>query len=107
MSTASNAEDSLATLGARALERIESLIPTIESLATRGSLISSAGVVIEAQRMKLWATNLDLWHEAHGSLDYRLRDAPTIRQIAESLLTELAECLDHRMLRNTNQVQLR
>ena len=94
MSHDPEAQESLASLGTRAVERIEQLQEAISNEA-QGFEISASDIEIGIQRLRLWATNLDLWHEAHGSLDYRLRDAPLIRDLASSLLHELVECLGH------------
>ncbi|KAF3281125.1 hypothetical protein TWF970_002297 [Orbilia oligospora] len=43
----------------------------------------------EANRFGLWAMNLGIFAPDHGSLDYRVRDAETIREMLETFLVSL------------------
>ena len=47
----------------------------------------------EMQRFQLWAINLGLYRQDHGSLDYRLRDNEVVRSFTEELITSLNEAL--------------
>src|SRR5271155_2889108 len=48
----------------------------------------------EYTRFSLWADNLGLHHHGHSSLDYRVRDADTLRRFIKSLLADLLENID-------------
>lgn len=47
----------------------------------------------EADRFELWAVNLGIFVSGHGSLDYRLRDASSIRDTLRRFLLSLLESL--------------
>ncbi|KAK6495223.1 hypothetical protein TWF481_003249 [Arthrobotrys musiformis] len=48
---------------------------------------------VEADRFGLWALNLGLFVPDHGSLDYRVRDAETLRDMFRTLLISLNNSL--------------
>jgi hypothetical protein len=47
----------------------------------------------EIGRFRVWAGNLGALQRGHSSLDYRLREAPLVRENVMKLLKELHECL--------------
>lgn len=47
----------------------------------------------EFGRFRVWAANIGALQKGHSSLDYRLRNAPLIRDNVQRLLKELHECL--------------
>lgn len=57
----------------------------------KGSKISGADWNYEAERFGLWANNLGLYHLAHSSLDYRLREAESLYNLIRNLLKDLLE----------------
>ena len=50
----------------------------------------------EADRFELWAVNLGLFVAGHGSLDYRLRQADSLRQTVQTFLQSLCDALTER-----------
>lgn len=54
----------------------------------------------EADRFDLWSTNLGLFVSGHGSLDYRVRDADTIRFTLLRFMTSLNEALSEGLYRS-------
>lgn len=66
--------------------------PTVESTSSERFDIES-----ERQRFWLWAKNLGLFLQGHGSLDYRLRDADNVRTFTRDILLDLANSLQHGM----------
>ena len=89
---------SLGDLGGNILELFSVITSAaIKSPQKLGPGVTVSDTEVEAQRFRLWATNLNLFHDAHGSLEYRLRDAPGILELARFLLQELSESLEHRM----------
>ncbi|KAL5346792.1 hypothetical protein ACLOAV_007933 [Pseudogymnoascus australis] len=58
--------------------------------------VSDADIEDEFGRFRLWAANIGALSRGHGSLDYRLRDAPVVLEGALKLLSELQEEL-HQM----------
>ena len=84
----------LATLGRNALARfIEACEALQESDATTSEQLDAAAFRAEMQRFQLWAINLGLYRQDHGSLDYRLRDNEVVRSFTEDLLTSLVKAL--------------
>lgn len=59
----------------------------------RGDEWPAAELATEADRFKLWAINLGLFVWGHASLDYRVRDAESIRLVMLRLITSLNESL--------------
>lgn len=61
------------------------------------SLISSSDqdfdIERQHERLALWAANLGATHLGHSSLDYRLREADSIRLVIASFLHDLCESL--------------
>ena len=55
--------------------------------------IDTANFRAEMQRFQLWAINLGLYRQDHGSLDYRLRDNELVRSFTTDLLASLIEAL--------------
>lgn len=47
----------------------------------------------EYDRFELWAVNLGLFIPGHGSLDYRVRDAPTLRSTLMRFMVDLKDSL--------------
>jgi hypothetical protein len=47
----------------------------------------------ELGRFRVWAANVGALQKGHSSLDYRLREAPLVRDNVLKLLIELHECL--------------
>ena len=45
------------------------------------------------ERLALWVSNLAVTHVGHSSLDYRLREADSVRDAIESFLNDLCESL--------------
>ena len=84
----------LATLGrnvwARFLEAYEALQKN--DLASSEQL-DAASFRAEMQRFQLWAINLGLYRQDHGSLDYRLRDNEVVRSFTEELLASLMDAV--------------
>jgi hypothetical protein len=91
---------SLADLGAQCLKFMSDLLSKVATVPSFPIVLSD--LEIQIQRFQLWANNLNLFHEAHGSLDYRLRDAPSIQSLVQKLLQELLQCLNHRMSIHVN-----
>jgi hypothetical protein len=52
----------------------------------------------ERQRFQLWAANLGLNQSGDRSLDYRLQDAPSVREFTLDLLRELSDDLSQSTL---------
>lgn len=48
----------------------------------------------QKERFQLWARSLGLFQQGHASLDYRVRDAPVIKQPMSSMLQALRENLE-------------
>ena len=86
---------SLADLGAQALKLLDDLLG--KTAGDDSFNVRAVELDIQAQQFQLWTNNLDIFHAAHGSLDYRLRDAPSISSLARELLEELIRCLNHCM----------
>jgi hypothetical protein len=53
----------------------------------------TAAIVSEAERFELWAVNLGLFVSSHGSLDYRLREAHSLRDTIGRFMSELLSAL--------------
>lgn len=53
--------------------------------------VSDADIEDEFGRLRLWAANIGALSRGHGSLDYRLRDAPVVLEGALKLLNELQQ----------------
>lgn len=53
--------------------------------------VSDADIEDEFGRFRLWAANIGALSRGHGSLDYRLRDAPVVLEGALKLLNELQQ----------------
>lgn len=53
--------------------------------------VSEADIEDEFGRFRLWAANIGALSRGHGSLDYRLRDAPLVLEGALKLLNELQQ----------------
>ena len=53
----------------------------------------AAELASEADRFKLWAINLGLFVRGHASLDYRVRDAESIRLVLLRFISSLNEAL--------------
>ena len=53
--------------------------------------ISETDIEDEFGRFRLWAANIGALSRGHGSLDYRLRDAPLVLEGALKLLNELQQ----------------
>ena len=51
----------------------------------------------EQERFQLWAANLGLFESGDRSLDYRIRESPTVRGFTTSLLCNLRENLTDTM----------
>lgn len=87
-------EYDLATLGrnvwARFIEACEALQ---KSDFTSSEQLDAATFRAEMQRFHLWAINLGLYRQDHGSLDYCLRDNEVVRSLTEELLTSLTKAL--------------
>ena len=92
--TNSLVEYDLATLGhniwARFTEACEALQ---KSDIASSEQLDAATFRADMQRFHLWAINLGLYRQDHGSLDYCLRDNEVVRSFAEELLKSLIEAL--------------
>ncbi|KAB5578817.1 hypothetical protein GE09DRAFT_561806 [Coniochaeta sp. 2T2.1] len=53
----------------------------------------ATSLISEAERFQLWAVDLGLFDSAHGSLDYRLREACSLQHTISRFLKELADSL--------------
>ena len=53
----------------------------------------AASLAAEADRFQLWAVNLGLFVSGHASLDYRVRDAESIRLVILRFITSLGDAL--------------
>jgi len=67
----------------------------LESRSTEAPVFSSKDIEDEFERYRLWAGSLGAFHPSDDtrSLDYRLRDAATVRKRALELLGELCGLL--------------
>ena len=79
--------------------RAAALFSRVQSLGrhhetARGEEWPSAQLAAEVDRFELWAVNLGLFASGHASLDYRVRDAESIRQALLRFLSSLNEALD-------------
>ena len=86
-----DSEDLLATISSKALDCLEEL-----ALISRSAQHVSVHVFsfksdadVERQRFHLWAANLGVLSPGHASLDYRLRDAESVRLVVEKILNGL------------------
>ena len=52
-----------------------------------------AAITAEADRFELWSVNLGLFVSGHGSLDYRLRQAESLKHTIKTFLTNLYTAL--------------
>ena len=87
-------ESDLGTLGRNARARfIEAYEALQKSDSTSSEQLDAATFRAEMQRFHLWAINLGLYRQDHGSLDYCLRDNEVVRSFTEELLTSLIEAL--------------
>lgn len=50
----------------------------------------------EKDRFDLWASSLGLYQQGHASLDYRFRDAASLRTHTQKLLQDLTLALEER-----------
>jgi hypothetical protein len=50
-------------------------------------------IATESDRFELWATNLGLFLSGHGSLDYRVRGADSLRVTLSIFLSDLKEAV--------------
>ena len=87
-------EKSLATHGQNALEHFWAAYITLENNESTVPGRPDAAILRqEMQRFQLWATNLGLCRQDHGSLDYRLRDNEVVKSFTKELLINLDESL--------------
>ena len=87
-------EIDLATLGRDARARfIEAYQALQKSDPASLQQLDAAAFRAEMQRFQLWAINLGLYRQDHGSLDYRLRDNEVVRSFTEDLFTSLVDSL--------------
>jgi hypothetical protein len=47
----------------------------------------------ESERFELWAVNMGLFVPGHGSLDYRVRDAASLKSTLAKFMTDLNDSL--------------
>ena len=87
-------EEDLATHGRDAWAKFN---VAYETFRKNGSTFSgqpdAAAFRAEMQRFQLWAINLGLYRQDHGSLDYRLRDNEVVKSFTRELLRSLIEAL--------------
>ena len=87
-------EEDLATHGRDAWAKFNL---AYETFRKNGSTFSGqpdpAAFRAEMQRFQLWAINLGLYRQDHGSLDYRLRDNEVVRSFTRELIRSLIEAL--------------
>src|SRR4051794_34466872 len=62
-------------------------------LALIGSSDHNLSIERQHERLALWASNLGATHLGHTSLDYRLREADSVREAIDSFLQDLCESL--------------
>ncbi|KAK1774720.1 hypothetical protein QBC45DRAFT_424228 [Copromyces sp. CBS 386.78] len=72
-------------------EKIKALNQTSEH--TGGDKWPATELATEADRFKLWAVNLGLFVQGHASLDYRVRDAESIRFVILRFIASLNDAL--------------
>lgn len=88
--------EALASVGARVLGSWKTLSDCVQSLPPDSAFhaqVSPESVEDGLTRYRLWAGNLALLHHGHASLDYRLRQAPTVEKTVRNLLKDLFDTL--------------
>jgi len=68
------------------------------SEAARRLAWPAAKLAVEADRFQLWAVNLGLFVSGHASLDYRVRDAESIRLVILRFIASLGNALTEGLL---------
>ena len=87
-------DESLATQGRHAWANFNDAYKGLrDSGSTFSKQIDTTNFRAEMQRFQLWAINLGLYRQDHGSLDYRLRDNEVVRSFTTDLLASLIEAL--------------
>ena len=86
-------EATLAQIGVEILRLFNRIEQECNKSATFHNETSFAQLFTQSERFDLWATSLGLHQSGHASLDYRFRDAPRIREYADSLLSNLRSSL--------------
>src|ERR1700744_1680148 len=86
-------EATLAQTGVEILRLFDCIEQECNKSAAFNNETSLTELTTQSERFDLWATNLGLHQSGHASLDYRFRDAPRIREYADSLLSNLRSAL--------------
>ena len=86
----------LQSLGRSILDTFNRLAKATWNLNGDGNLPPKHRVKAEDERFRLWASSLGLYAVGHASLDYRVRDAPVVRDSLTDLMIELKEHLENR-----------
>jgi len=85
--------DALADAGFRVAALLEKVKALDSSKFPENFHALAPKLACEADRFQLWAVNLGLFVSGHASLDYRVRDAGTIRSAAQRLISSLEDAL--------------
>ena len=84
--------ESLATAFQRCRQSFDTILKQLD--AADGGELSKATWEDEASRLRLWGSNIGATSKANTSLDFRLRDADTVRQQIYKNLSNLDEALN-------------
>ena len=93
------ANTTLHVIGEDVLRHFEKVVFALQSKASKQDeltdelLFSLDDVLSEKERFQLWAANLGLYATGDRSLDYRIRDSPSVKEYTNQLLDELREDL--------------
>lgn len=89
-------DDSIAILTTRSKREFTRVIRTLEAAGTETGDVTSASLNDAFERLLLWAGNIGAAAapDKKISLDFRLRDAPDIKEQICELLRDLIEALD-------------
>lgn len=93
VSITSYAMEALADAGFRVAALLEKVKAFDSSKFPENFHALAPKLACEADRFQLWAVNLGLFVSGHASLDYRVRDAGTIRSAAQRLISSLEDAL--------------
>ena len=91
-----SAPPELHAIGSGIFEAFKALGDNCRNESRTAYLPSEREIAAEEQRFRLLAHSLGLHRKGHSSLDYRLREAVTVRDYLGEVLTELKEHLDNR-----------
>jgi|SRR5947207_606805 len=84
------------------LQSFGSLCRKLQLLDHKQSIdIPTVALEDELGRFRVWAGNIGAVQRGHGSLEYRLREAPLVLESVLKLLDELSNSLSSRALNHT------